>query len=246
MPPLEALIVLAAAIAAGAANAVVGSGSLLTFPILLAVGLSPLTANVTNTVGLCWGDLGAIWGYRAELEGEARRGGLLAATTAAGALGGAALLLSLPSSVFKSVVPVLILGSCALLAIEPKGRVHAMPPRARTLTLGVLAFVTGLYCGFFGASAGVIVIGTLRHLLAEPLRRLSGFKNLMVGAADGVAALIFVFFAHIAVTAAGLIAVGSTVGALVGAAYGRRIPEEPLRWTVIAIGLVGAIVLFLE
>jgi len=246
MTPFEALGVLVAAGGAGAANAVVGSGSLLTFPILLAVGLPPITANVTNTVGLCCGDAGAIWGYRPELAGEARRVGLLAVATALGALGGAVLLLALPTSVFESVVPVLILLACGLLAIEPDAHAHAMPPRARGVALAAIALLTGVYCGFFGASAGVIVIATLRLFLAEPLRRLSGFKNVMVGAADAVAALIFLFFAHVAVLAAVLVAVGSAAGARLGAAHGRRIPEEPLRWTVIVVGLVGAIVLFVE
>lgn len=246
MGPLEALGVLVAAAGAGAANAIVGSGSLLTFPVLLAVGLPPITANVTNTVGLCCGDLGAIWGYRPELAGEARRVGPLAAMTACGALGGAALLLALPSSVFKAVVPALILLACGLLVVGPNAHAQAMAPRARRAALAVIALLTGVYCGFFGASAGVIAIATLRLFLAGPLRRLSGFKNAMVGAADAVAALIFLAFAHVAVLAAILVAVGSAAGARLGAAHGRRIPEEALRWTVIAVGLIGAIVLLVE
>src|SRR5215470_14696474 len=100
MSPLEALAVLAAALAAGAVNAIVGSGSLLTFPTLLAVGFAPVTANVSNTVGLCFGNFSAVWGYRAELVGQERRAGLLAAATGLGAIAGGVLLLALPSSVF--------------------------------------------------------------------------------------------------------------------------------------------------
>ncbi|HEY1853334.1 MAG TPA: sulfite exporter TauE/SafE family protein [Solirubrobacterales bacterium] len=246
MSPLEALAVLAAALAAGAVNAIVGSGSLLTFPTLLAVGFAPITANVSNTVGLCFGNFSAVWGYRAELRGQERRAALLAAVTGLGAIAGGVLLLALPSSVFDAVVPALILLACLLMATQPSPRAHAMSQRARIAILGPIAFLAGVYAGYFGAAAGVILLATMRLLIPERLQRLNGAKNLMVGTANGIAALLFVIFAHVAYDAAALVAVGSITGAQLGSAYGRRIPDEALRWVVVCVGVVVAIVLIVD
>lgn len=242
----EAIAVLAAALAAGGINAIVGSGSLITFPTLLAVGYAPVTANVSNTVGLCFGNFSAVWGYRAELRGQERRAGLLAVGTGAGAIAGGVLLLALPSSVFDAVVPALILLACLLMATQPSPRFHVISPRARTAVLGSISFLAGVYCGYFGAAAGVILLASLRLLIPERLQRLNGAKNLMVGTANGVAALLFVIFAHVAFAAAGLVAVGSIVGAQLGSTYGRRIPDEVLRWVVVCVGTVVAVVLIVD
>ena len=242
----EALAALAAALAAGGINAIVGSGSLITFPALLAVGYSPVTANVSNTVGLCFGNFSAVWGYRAELRGQERRAGLLATGTGAGAIAGGTLLLVLPGSVFDAIVPALILLACLLMATQPSPRFHAISPRARAAVLGTISFLAGIYCGYFGAAAGVILLASLRLLIPERLQRLNGAKNLMVGTANGVAALLFVIFAHVAFAAAGLVAVGSIVGAQLGSTYGRRIPDEVLRWVVVVVGTVVAVVLIVD
>jgi uncharacterized protein len=246
MTPLEVVAVLAAGMAAGAVNAIVGSGSLITFPTLLAVGFSPITANVSNTVGLCFGNFSAVWGYRAELRGQERRAVLLAAAGGLGAAAGATLLLVLPSSVFDAVVPVLILLACALLISQPSPHLHRVAPRVRVVALGTIAFFAGVYSGYFGAAAGVILLASLRLLVPERLQRLNGAKNLMVGTANGVAALIFVIFAHVAFDAAALVAAGSIVGAQLGSAYGRRIPDEVLRWVVVTVGVVVAVILFID
>lgn len=242
----EVLAVLAAALAAGGVNAIVGSGSLLTFPTLLAVGYSPVTANVSNTVGLCFGNFSAVWGYREELRGQERRAGLLAAGAGVGAIVGSVLLLALPSSVFDAVVPALILLACVLMATQPKPRFHALSPRARAAVLAPITFLAGVYSGYFGAAAGVILLASLRLLIPERLQRLNGAKNLMVGTANAIAALLFVIFAHVAFAAAGLIAIGSIAGAQLGSTYGRRIPDEVLRWVVVAVGTVVAIVLIVD
>ena len=246
MSPPEVLAVLAAAIAAGAVNAIVGSGSLITFPTLLAVGYSPVTANVSNTVGLCFGNFSAVWGYRAELRGQERRAAWLAAGTGLGAIAGATLLLVLPGSVFDAIVPALILLACVLMATQPSPRTHAISPRARVAILGPISFLGGVYAGYFGAAAGVILLASMRLLIPEPLQRLNGVKNLMVGTANGLAALLFVIFAHVAFDAAGLIAVGSIAGAQLGSTYGRRIPDEVLRWVVVGVGVVVAVVLIVD
>lgn len=242
----EALAVLAAALAAGGINAIVGSGSLVTFPALLAVGYAPVTANVSNTVGICFGNVSAVWGYRAELEGQERRAALLAAGTGLGAIAGGTLLLVLPGSVFEAVVPALILLAALLMATQPRPRFHAISPTARAAVLAPITFLAGVYAGYFGAAAGVILLASMRLLIPERLQRLNGAKNLMVATANGVAALLFVIFAHVAFAAAGLVAVGSIVGAQLGSTYGRRIPDEVLRWVVVAVGVVVAIVLIVD
>jgi uncharacterized membrane protein YfcA len=246
MSPLEAVAVLAAALAAGAINAIVGSGSLITFPTLLAVGFAPVTANVSNTVGLCFGNFSAVWGYRAELEGQERRALLLALAGGLGAIAGGTLLLVLPGAVFDAVVPVLILFACALLVLRPSPHLHRVPPRARAVALAGIAFFAGVYSGYFGAAAGVILLAALRLLIADRLQRLNGAKNLVIGTANAVAALLFVIFAHVAFLAAALIAVGSIVGAQIGSKYGRRIPDEKLRWVVVTVGVIVAVVLIVD
>lgn len=246
MSPLEALAVFAAALAAGAINAIVGSGSLITFPTLLAVGYAPVTANVSNTVGLCFGNFSAVWGYREELRGQERRATLLAATGGLGAIAGGVLLLVLPSGVFDAVVPVLILMACALLVLRPSPRLHQTSPRIRALALGGIAFFAGLYSGYFGAAAGVILLAVLRLLINDRLQRLNGAKNLVIGTANAIAALLFVIFAHVAFLAAALIAVASVTGAQIGSRYGRRIPDERLRWVVVTVGVIVAIVLIVD
>lgn len=246
MSPLEALAVLAAAIAAGGVNAIVGSGSLITFPALLAVGYAPVTANVSNTVGLCFGNFSAVWGYRSELRGQERRATWLAVATGLGSIGGGTLLLVLPSSVFDAIVPALILLACVMMATQPSPRAHAISPRARVAILAPVSFLAGVYAGYFGAAAGVILLATMRLLIPERLQRLNGAKNLMVGTANGVAALLFVIFADVAFAAAALIAVGSIAGAQLGSTYGRRIPDEVLRWVVVCVGVVVAVVLIVD
>lgn len=246
MSPLEAVAVFAAALAAGGVNAIVGSGSLITFPTLLAVGFAPVTANVSNTVGLCFGNFSAVWGYREELKGQERRAIGLAAVGGVGAVAGGVLLLVLPSGVFDAVVPVLILMACALLVLRPSPRLHQVPRRTRVLALGGIAFFAGLYSGYFGAAAGVILLAVLRLLINDRLQRLNGAKNLVIGTANAIAALLFVIFAHVAFLAAALVAVGSIVGAQIGSKYGRRIPDERLRWVVVTVGVIVAIVLIVD
>jgi len=244
---LEILAVLAAGFAAGGVNAIVGSGSLITFPALLAVGYSAVTANVSNSVGLVFGNISAAYGYRRELAGQRRRCLTMAAGTALGAITGATLLLALPSSVFDAVVPVLILLACGLMILRPSPKpVHGGLSRHRIAALIGLAYLVAIYGAYFGAAQGVILLAGLRLLIPEDLQRLNGLKNVLVGVANGVAALQFVIFAHVAWGAAALVAVGSIAGAQVGAKYGRRIPDERLRWTVVTVGTIVAVILFIK
>jgi uncharacterized protein len=243
----EILAVLAAGFCAGGINAIVGSGSLVTFPVLLAVGFAPVTANVSNSLGLVFGNVSAVWGYRRELEGQRRRCVIGGAGTMLGAIGGGVLLLTLPEGVFEAVVPLLILLACGLMVLRPSPKLsHGSLSRHREVVLFLVAGAVGVYGGYFGAAQGVILLAALRFLIPDHLQRLNGLKNVIVGVANGVAAILFVIVAHIAWDAAALIAVGSILGAQVGARYGRRIPQETLRWTVVAVGVTVAIVLFVK
>jgi uncharacterized membrane protein YfcA len=237
---------LLAGAAAGGVNAIVGSGGLITFPVLLAVGYPAVTANVTNSVGLVFGNFSAAHGYRRELRGQGRRALLLGTGSALGAVTGATLLLVLPSSVFEAIVPVLILLACALMLLRPSPRPvqGGSLGRHRIAALILVTYLVGVYGGYFGAAQGVILLAGLRLLIPEGMQRLNGLKNVLVGIANGVAALQFAIFADVAWGAAALIALGSVGGAQLGALYGRRIPDQALRWTVVGVGVVVAIVLF--
>jgi uncharacterized membrane protein YfcA len=239
--PLEALAIAGAGFVAGAVNTIVGSGSLVTFPTLLALGYPSVTANVSNTIGLVPGGVSGAIGYRRELRGQRRRALTLGSGSATGALTGGILLLSLPSSVFDAVVPLLILLACGLMAIKrtPAERAHEEHTAAAT----VGAFFTGIYGGYFGAAQGVILLSLLRLCFPDDLQRLNGVKNVLAGVANGVAALLFMAVAHVAWGVAALIAAGSIAGAQVGAKVGRRMPEQVLRWIVVSVGTVVATVL---
>ena len=232
-----------AGVVAGAVNAIVGSGSLVTFPTLLAVGFSPVVANVSNTVGLVFGGVSGVWGYRRELRGQRRRVLTLAGGSAVGALVGGILLLELPSSVFDAVVPILILLSVALMAFKPTPRAaerdHLTPATGGT-------FLTGIYGGYFGAAQGVILLAVLRLAFADDLQRLNAVKNVLAGVANAAAAVLFIAVADVAWDAAALVAGGSIVGAWAGASYGRKLPDVWLRRIVIVGGTIVAVILIVD
>jgi uncharacterized protein len=243
MTVLQALAIVGAGAVAGGVNTVVGSGSLITFPTLLAVGYAPVTANVSNSIGLVPGGVSGSIGYRAELRGQGRRTAILGIGTTIGAVIGGVLLLTLPSSVFDAVVPVLILLAVALMAFRPSPKQHE---GGNNMVAGVASsFATGIYGGYFGAAQGIILMSLLRLCFSEHLQVLNAIKNVLAGVANLVAGILFVFAAHVAWGAAALIAVGSTVGAQVGARYGRRLPEEVLRRVVIVYGVIVAVILIL-
>jgi len=243
------LAVVVAGVAAGTVNTIVGSGSLITFPTLLALGYAPVLANVSNTVGLLPGSVSGAIGYRRELYGQRQRILALSAASLAGGATGAVLLLLMPG-VFRELVPVLILGACLLVALQPRlakraavgaGRrgAHGGPP----LLLGVYA--TGVYGGYFGAAYGVITLALLGIFVDDTLQRLNGAKNVLGGLVNGVAALLFAVLADVAWEAAGLLAVGAVVGGQVGAHFGRRIPAPVLRALIIGVGVTVSITLLL-
>ena len=241
MTVLEALAVLAAGTVAGGVNTVVGSGSLITFPTLLAVGFPPVTANVSNCVGLVPGGVAGSFGYRRELRGQWRRVGILAIGTTIGAVIGGILLLELPDAVFDAIVPALILLAVGLMALRPSPKIHE---GGDNMAAGVSSsFAVGIYGGYFGAAQGIILMSLLRLSFAENLQVLNAMKNVLAGVANAVAGLLFIIVAHVAWGAAALIAVGSVGGSLVAARYGRKIPPEILRRVVIVYGTSVAVVL---
>ncbi|GGT32375.1 sulfite exporter TauE/SafE family protein [Nonomuraea spiralis] len=244
MTPWETAAVLAAGIAAGGINAVVGSGSLITFPTLLAVGLPPVTANVSNNIGLVPGGVTGVIGYRAELSGQRGRLLRLASASALGSLIGGLLLLNLPERTFTGVVTVLIGLSCVLVVAQPRiSRLLASRPRTAHggpwLWLGVLA--AGAYGGYFGAAQGVLLIGLLGIFLDEELQRVNAAKNVLSLVVNFTAAVLYTLVADVDWWAVLLVALGSTIGGFLGARVGRKLPAPVLRGAVVCIG-VAAIV----
>jgi len=242
--PVEAVAVVAAGFGAGTVNAVVGSGSLITFPTLVALGLPPVTANVSNTIGLVPGSATGAYGYRRELRGLRPVVVRLLSATVLGALAGAALLLAFPESVFEAVVPWLVGAAVVLVLVQPwLGRRTAQRhPDHTAWWLWPAVVVTGMYGAYFGAAQGVLLVGVLGLGLALGLQQVNGVKNVLAGAANLVGAVVFALVAPVDWGAAVLVAVGSVLGGAVGARLARRMPTPVLRGVVVAVGL-GALVL---
>jgi uncharacterized protein len=245
-----ALAIFVAGLAAGTVNVIVGSGSLITFPTLLALGYSPVLANVSNTVGLVPGSISATVAYRRELSGQWPRLTKLAPASLTGALVGGVLLLALPHSVFKAAVPVLIAAASVLMALQPR---MSSRQRERGTTrdhggLPLLAgiFLTGVYGGYFGAAQGVILIALLAVFVEDDLQRLNGTKNALALVVNLTAALLFVASTDVSWSVAALIAAGSALGGQIGGHVGRRLSASVLRYVIVAVGLAGAIGLAVE
>lgn len=245
MTLLEGLAVFVAGIAAGTINTVVGSGTLVTFPTLLAVGYPPVLANVSNTVGLVPGSLSGAIGYREELRGQGQRLLRLGTASLLGGIVGATLLLRLPASAFDAIVPVLIAVGCVLVVAQPWISAHVRPPADApahgSVLVWVLVAATGVYGGYFGAAQGVLLIAVLGVGVNETLQRVNAAKNVLALLVNGVAALVFLAVSEVSWQAVGLIAAGSVIGGQLGAGVGRRLPAPALRAVVALIG-VSAIV----
>lgn len=223
----------------------VGSGTLITFPVLLAVGYSPLTANVSNTLGLVPGSLAGAFGYRRELRAQRGLVLRLAGASLTGGLIGAVLLLALPAGAFDVVVPVLVALAVILVAAQPLLSKRLATPRLADVRRGTGALLlgavlaTGVYGGYFGAAQGVLLLGVMGLLLPLNLQELNGIKNLLTGLVNAVAAIVFVIAADIAWEAVALIAVGSAAGGFLGARVARRLSPATLRVVVVVVGLTA-------
>ena len=242
----HALEIFGAGIVAGTINTVVGSGTLFTFPVLLAVGYAPVTANVSNTVGLVPGSVSGAVGYRRELAGQRDRLVRFSCASAAGGIVGAILLLSLPPSAFKDIVPAFIVIALVLIVLQSRiGRVLEAYRARRAREPGHLGplsflwvFATGVYGGYFGAAQGIMLLAILGLSLPdENLQRINALKVVLAGLVNLIAGVVFIFAAHIAWLPALLIAVGSTIGGVLGARYGRRLSPTVLRAVIVAVGI---------
>ncbi len=256
MTGLESLLVLATGFGAGVLSSTVGVASLLSFPTLVALGLPPVTANVSNTLGLIPGGLGGVVGYREEVREAGPLAKVIVVVCAVGAVAGAALLLGLPSGVFEAVVPWLILFTCLLVGAQPRiaawlrarstarhGVDRAERRHMSPLTTG-FATLTGMYGGYFGAGAGVMMVAVLGLGTDLELRVVNGLKTLSLMVGNVVAGAIFVVVADPRWGAAALLAAGSLVGGYVGARIGRRLPDAVFRGAVVVAGVVAAVLMF--
>jgi len=252
--PLEQLTVLAAGLGAGILTSTVGVASLLSFPVLVALGVPPVVANASNTVGLIPAGLSGSFGYREELREHTRTTAMVMGACGVGAVFGAALLLGLDPAVFEAVVPWLILFTCLLVGAQPwitrwlkRHHDQANPPAPRESMSPVTTFfagMTGVYGGYFGAGSGVMMVAVLGLGLDLELRIVNALKTLAVLSGNAVAGLIFVLVADLDWRVITLLALGSVVGGYVGARVGRRLPPTLFRVLVVVAGVLAAILLF--
>ncbi len=243
----HALGIFGAGIVAGTINTVVGSGTLFTFPVLLAFGYAPVTANVSNTVGLVPGSVSGAVGYRQELRGQTRRAIPLAAASVIGGIVGAILLLSLPPSAFKAIVPGFIAVALMLILVQPRisralaarrTRGHERAGPVATTSI----FASGVYGGYFGAAQGILLLAILGlSLEGEDLQRINALKVVLAGLVNLVAGVVFVFSAHVVWLVALLLAIGSSLGGVLGARYGRRLPPAALRALIVVVGITAIV-----
>jgi uncharacterized protein len=243
----EVLAIAMAGLLAGAINTVVGSGTLITFPVLLAFGYAPVTANVSNTVGLVPGSLSGALGYRRELAGQRGQVVRLGVASVLGGITEAALLLVLPAAAFKAIVPAFIAIALLLVVAQPRvstllARRRPLGPERRGGVLTPLAlYVVGIYGGYFGAAQGILLLGILGLALEQDLHRTNALKNVLAGLVNGVAGVLFIVAAHVAWGPAALIACGSIVGAQLGARYGRKLPPSALRSLIVVVGIAAIV-----
>ncbi len=247
------ILIALAGVAAGAINSLVGSGTLITFPTLVALGYPPVVSTMSNAIGLIAGGVSGTWGYRRELRGQWDRLRWQIPGSFIGALLGAWLLLHLPEKVFTEVVPVLLIAALILVVIGPRiqdwarKRAEAAGHSAdhvsgrRMVALVIGTFAVGVYGGYFTAAQGILLMGVMGALLPEDVQRMNAAKNLLSLIVNVVAAVAYiaVAFDRISWPAAGLIALGSLVGGFLGAHYGRRLSPNALRAFIVVVGLIG-------
>lgn len=253
MSVLDMVFIALAGVGAGAINAIVGSGTLITFPTLVTLGFPPVTATMSNAVGLVAGGVSGTWGYRRELRGQWKRLRWQMPASFVGAACGAWLLLHLPEKVFLQIVPALLILALALVVVGPRiqgwakrraeasGKSVDHVSAARMTALVAATFAVGVYGGYFTAAQGILLIAAMGALLPEDMQRMNAAKNLLSLIVNVVAAVAYtvVAFDRISWTAAALIAVGSLIGGFVGAHYGRRLSPNVLRAVIVVVGLIG-------
>jgi uncharacterized membrane protein YfcA len=247
MSLVEGIAILLAGVAAGTINVVVGSGTLITFPVLLTCGYAPVVANVSNTIGLVPGSFSGVVGYRRELGRQRHRLLQLSTASLVGGILGAIALLELPEGAFEAIVPVFIVLALVLIMLQPrlaKRLAERRPRDGRPGPVTTAAVVgTGVYGGYFGAAQGILLLGILGVSLPEDLQHVNAIKNLLAMLVNLVSGIVFAIVAPVSWGAAGLVAVGSIFGGALGARYGRRLPPGMLRAVVVVVGVVAIVTL---
>jgi uncharacterized membrane protein YfcA len=239
---LEFLILFVAALAAGLFNALAGGGSIFTFPALVAIGLPPIVANVTNTVALCPGYVGGVLAQRRDLAGQGRRMLLLLPVAVAGGIVGALLLTRTSDSTFRALVPVLVLGACFLLAIQDRLRAMLQGRRARIALVWAIppVLLAAIYGGYFGAGLSVMFLAMIGLAIDDNLTRLNALKQAMSLVTNIAAAIWFAATAAVVWPAAGVMAVGALAGGALGGRLAGSVKPATLRMIVIGVGLLIA------
>lgn len=234
---------------AGTINTVVGSGTLVTFPVLVALGYPPLVATTSNAVGLTPGTIAGAVGYRSELEGQRSRLVRYGVASLLGAIGGTVLLLSLPADAFETIVPVLVVLAIVLVALQPllsrRLSERTVTRESSPLIYGLI-FLIGVYGGYFTAAQGIMLVAAMGLLVSDSLQRLNAFKNVLAAVVNLVAGAIYAVVAPVDWTVIAILAVSSTAGGLLGARIGRRLPPAVLRGVIVVVGLVAVVILILE
>ena len=237
--------------AAGAINSVAGSGTLVTFPVLLAFGYAPVSANVANTIGLAPGSLSGARGYRRGLAGQRSCAVWLGASAVLGGVTGAVLLLVLPASSFAEIVPGFVAVAVILTVLPPRLKARFQKhdlrtARARRVLTVLAVYATAVYGGYFGAGQGILLIAILAVMLAQDLQRTNALKNVLTGVINGVAGLYFVIATQVEWGPASIIALSSITGAQLGARFGQRLKPCTLRAVIVAVGILAIIDLALS
>lgn len=238
----EVFLLFAAGIGGGLAGSIAGLASVSTYPALLLVGLPPVVANVTNTVALVFNGVGSVLGSRPELSGKRAELTRLVPIGLAGGAAGAALLLAIPAEGFENAVPILLGASALVIALPHRADPAAIAPTtAKRVLVGAALFAICVYGGFFGAAAGVLMLALFLHDGSHTLAEANATKNVVLGAANLVAAVVFIALSPVAWSAVAPMALGCLLGARLGPVVVRRAPAGPLRLLIAASALALAI-----
>jgi uncharacterized membrane protein YfcA len=245
---LDFILIGLAGIAGGAVNALAGGGTLITFPMLTAVGIPKVSANVTNTVALSPGYLSATFAQLKDLKGQAKRLRFLAPAGVLGGLTGGYLLLNTGEKLFSQLVPYLILLACGLLAIQDPVRKWLVQRTARRGGSHIPepwvippVYLAGIYGGYFGAGLSVIILAVLGVILEDTLTRLNALKQAVAFSVNIAAAVFFLFSGKVVWSAALVMAAGAIIGGMLGGKLAGRIKPSSLRWVVVTIGVIVAV-----
>ncbi|WP_097324168.1 sulfite exporter TauE/SafE family protein [Paractinoplanes atraurantiacus] len=246
MSAAEILALLGGGLLAGTVNAVAGGGSLITFPLLVALGLPGVAANVSNALSVAPGYAASAFAGRPDLVGQGRRIVTIIPTIVVGTLGGSSLLLFTPRSVFDFVVPFLLLAAAAMMAFQKQLRSLAGKPKDNpAVFVQVAVFLCGLYGGYFNAAMGLLLIAALSLVLDETLRRISALKNVFSAVVGATTVLTYSIFGPVNWAVVAVLAPATIAGGIVGARIAQRLPAEALRWTIVVFATVVAVILLL-